>query len=60
VFERKDSTIPFLPFLDDLRYAGATIVALCSQGLSSKKKIEKTQKKNFVIWVVLFVQNINK
>jgi hypothetical protein len=33
VFERKDSTISFLPFLDDLRYAGATIVALCSQGL---------------------------
>jgi hypothetical protein len=33
VFERKDFTIPFLPFLDDFRYAGATIVALCSQGL---------------------------
>jgi hypothetical protein len=27
----------FLSFFDDFRYAGATIVALCSQGLKSKK-----------------------
>jgi hypothetical protein len=27
----------FLPFLDDFRYAGATIVALCSQGLTEIK-----------------------
>ena len=28
----------FLSFFDDFRYAGATIVALCSQGLSILKK----------------------
>jgi hypothetical protein len=35
VFERKDSTIPFFAVLNDFRYARATIVALCSQGLSN-------------------------
>jgi hypothetical protein len=35
----------FLPFLDDFRYAGATIVALCSQGL--KPPYSFCQKEGF-------------
>ena len=29
----------FLSFFDDFRYAGATIVALCSQGLRGKNLV---------------------
>jgi hypothetical protein len=29
----------FLSFFDDFRYAGATIVALCSQGLSKNLNV---------------------
>jgi hypothetical protein len=47
----------FLSFFDDFRYAGATIVALCSQGLSSKcvdnRDIRMNKHKNLTFRLIL-------
>jgi hypothetical protein len=60
VFERKDSTIPFSAFLDDLRYAWATIVALCSQGLNACLWAYITQKLQILSFLSSFFINIFK
>ena len=51
--KQKNPRSIFLSFFDDFRYAGATIVALCSQGLSKIFKVKFKLNTIFKIRIAL-------